>query len=197
MSQEPLATPHAESASDQPRRSFLFRATAAVLGVIVGTVPAVTGFLFFLNPLVRKNPRPTERPASGEEGFVKVASLSALPADGTPQRFTVLDDKQDAWNFFPNQQIGTVWLRLTDKGVVQCFNTRCPHLGCTVDYKAAEKTYFCPCHTSSFDLDGNKLNAIPPRGMDSLDVKVDEKTGNVLVKFQNFRATTTDKIAVG
>ena len=32
--------------------------------------------------------------------------------------------------------------------------------------------------------------------MDSLDVKVDEKTGNVLVKFQNFRATTAEKISV-
>lgn len=197
MAPEPSSHPVAHTASDQPRRSFLFRATAAVLGVIVGAVPAITGFLFFLSPLVRKNRRPSERPASGADGYVKVATLNALSTDGTPQRFTVLDDKQDAWNFFPNQQIGTVWLRMTEKGDVQCFNTRCPHLGCTVDYQSGEKTFFCPCHTSSFDLDGKKLNAIPPRGMDSLEVKVDEPTGNVLVKFQNFRATTAEKIPVG
>lgn len=197
MSENVVPAPSHAGAENLPRRGFVVRATAAVLGAIVGIVPVVTGLLFYLNPLFRKNKRPTERPASGAEGFVKVANLEALPSDGTPQRFTVYDDKQDAWNFFPNQQVGTVWLLKNEKGEVECFNTLCPHLGCTVDYKSTEKSFFCPCHTSSFDLHGKKLNAIPPRGMDTLDVKVDDKSGAILVKYQTFRATTPEKIPVG
>ncbi len=188
--------PNADPAhAELPRRGFFVRAAAVVIGLVVTVVPLATGLLFFLHPLVRKAKRPTGRPVTGADGYVKVTTLEALPSGGPPQRFTVYDDKQDAWNFFPHQQVGTVWLRRTDAGEIQCFNTRCPHLGCTVDYKSVEKTYFCPCHTSSFDLDGKKLNAIPPRGMDSLEVKVLD--GNVLVKFENFRATTSEKIAVG
>lgn len=189
-------TPHPVP-TEPTRRGFVAGALAIIIGGIVSIAPLIPGAMFFLDPLLRKKKRPTERPAPGDEGFVKVGNVKSLPADGTPQLFTVYDDKQDAWNFFPAQQVGSVWLRKVDgKDEPQCFNSRCPHLGCTVDYKPADKCYFCPCHTSTFDLDGKKMNVIPPRGMDDLEVKTLED-GTILVRFKNFRAATSDKEPVG
>ena len=45
-------------------------------------------------------------------------------------------------------------------------SSECPHLGCAVNLTADGKSFLCPCHTSAFDLEGTKKNAIPPRNMD-------------------------------
>lgn len=193
MSHDPAST---HESSEPPRRSFLVRAAAAVIGGLVGLVPVAAGIPFVLDPVLRKKKRPSEQPARGKDGYLKVANVGSLPADGAPQQFAVVDDLQDAWNFVPNQEIGTVWLRKKEDGSVQCLSTVCPHLGCSVDYKSADKKFFCPCHTSAFDLDGKKLNAIPPRDMDSLDVEK-QSDGSILVRFKKFRGGTPEKIEVG
>ena len=48
------------------------------------------------------------------------------------------------------------------------YNTVCPHLGCFVDYRKDEQDFFCPCHDSNFDLEGNLLKGVSPRAMDTL-----------------------------
>lgn len=175
----------------QPRRSFLAQLLAGGLGALAGLIPLGAGIAFFLDPLTRKK----SSGSAGDDGFVKVATTEALPESGAPRRFTVRADKSDAWNQYLNQPIGAVFLRREDDGSVTAFNQRCPHLGCSVDYSASAQCYRCPCHDSSFALDGEPNNEIPPRGLDSLDVQI--RNGNeIWVKFQNFRATTAEKIPV-
>ncbi|MFO1021930.1 MAG: Rieske 2Fe-2S domain-containing protein [Planctomycetales bacterium] len=183
---EPIPVP-----KEPPRRGFVTGFLAVVCGGIAGLVPAGAGVTFFLDPL-------RKRKSSGEgdaSGFIKVAALSAVPADGLPVKFPVIADRQDAWNLFPKEPIGAVYLRKTDKGEVIAFNVICPHLGCAVDYSNSSKSFKCPCHDSSFTLDGAPSNSIPPRGMDTLEVDPARlKQGEVWVKFENFRTGEAHKV---
>ncbi|AMV19717.1 ubiquinol-cytochrome c reductase iron-sulfur subunit [Planctomyces sp. SH-PL14] len=184
----PSPPPHsAASTHEVPRRGVIAGLLAVLFGGLVTILPAGIGGAFFLDPLLRK-----KKGGSGgdskidADGFIimPTAIEAKLPEDGTPQLFKVVADLQDAWNKFPNTEIGSVFLRKEENGSVSCFNSRCPHLGCTVNYKADEKKYICPCHDSAFSLDGTRSNEIPPRNLDSLEVK--SKDGVLWVKFQNF-----------
>lgn len=186
------ATPTTATDSDHPvdRRGFGKAVAAIVIGGLITLTPLVAGLLFFLDPLIRR-----WRGDSVEEDFIKVdATVDSLPDNGLPMRVTVFADKVDAWNKRLNQPIGSVYLSRQPDGSVVAFNVLCPHLGCTVDYRPAQEDYFCPCHTSSFNLSGEKTNAIPPRGMDTLEVKTEGNS--ILVKYQEFLAATQEKIPV-
>lgn len=183
--------------SDQPRRGFLVQAAAAGTGAVAGIVPACVGTAYFLDPILRN--RTSEEtsqsgtPSSGMgDGYLPITSVESLPSDGSPRAFKVVADLQDAWNKFPQTEIGAVYLSKSANGELTCFNARCPHLGCTVQYKNADQRYVCPCHDSAFNADGTRNNEIPPRNLDTLECKADEK-GTVWVKFQKFRAGTSEK----
>jgi menaquinol-cytochrome c reductase iron-sulfur subunit len=179
-----------------PRRNFLAKVVAFLTGGALLALPTAAGLAFFLDPLLRK--RSSTGGADGRrdtEGFLPVTPLAAIPANGRPQIFTVYDDTVDAWNKFADQPVGRVFLRRLTDGSVIAFNVRCPHLGCAVDYRPSQNDYLCPCHMSAFDLDGHKKNEIPPRGLDSLDVKIKNKS-EVWVRYEVFKAGTPDRIVV-
>lgn len=166
---------------EPPRRNFLAEAACYVIGGLVSVVPLAAGLAFFADPLLRR--KETMR-GQTKDGFLPVAKLTELPEDGTPLRFAIIADKVDSWSLFKQQTIGTVYLR-NIAGNVIAFNDVCPHLGCKIDYKASNKTFFCPCHASAFELDGKKANPIPPRNMDDLEVRVTD--GHIWVRYQNFK----------
>ena len=41
---------------------------------------------------------------------------------------------------------------------VYAVSVKCPHLGCQLEWKPAEKSWDCPCHGSRFDIHGQLLN---------------------------------------
>ena len=174
----------------EPRRNVMAQLMAGVIGAFVGIVPFVSGLLFFLDPITRK-----KSDVSGGEGeFIPTGvSVDSLPADGTPMMVKIVADKVDAWNKFVDVPIGTVWVS-KHEGQIKCFNTVCPHLGCSVDYRPSGNDFFCPCHTSAFNLDGTKKNQIPPRDMDGLNVRVAD--GKLEVEYKNFHAGQAEKTEV-
>ena len=189
--------------TDNPeRRSFLKSALAVIVGGTVGLVPLIPGAAFFLDPILRKRSDSTGGGNRDSDGFIRMAiTFSALPESGEPQQFTVFDDKTDAWNRFSGVPIGSVWLRRIENNVI-AFNTVCPHLGCAVEHRASQGDFFCPCHTSAFDLDGKKLNAVPPRDLDALEIRrktdgtVAANGEEIWIRFENYRAATQEKIPV-
>jgi menaquinol-cytochrome c reductase iron-sulfur subunit len=186
--ESPPASPAAEShgTTAAPRRGFL-SFLAVIAGGISGLVPVVAGSAVFLDPILRK-------PAGAKSGMIKAVNVSELPTDGTPVRVTLRSDVVDAWTLYRDRVIGSVYLRLMPNGQVLAFNDTCTHLGCKVDYQAAEHRFFCPCHQSAFELDGKRKNQTPPRDLDNLEAEI--KDGEVWVKYQNFRTATAKKAAV-
>jgi len=161
----------------EDRRGFI-KFLSVVIGGLVSIIPFAAGIRAYLNPLTR------EKSSSGD-GFIKVTTLDAIPANGTPAKFSVVADKEDAWNKFKNVSIGAVYLRKVD-GKVKALHTVCPHLGCFIDYRSGKNDFYCPCHNSNFELDGAILSGVSPRAMDPLEIEV-RNTTEVWVKFQNFQ----------
>ena len=183
------------------RRDFLKKACCVAMGGALGAVPVAAGVGFYLDPLVRA-------PKGGQAGLkVRVATLDALPQDGVPRQFKVLASQVDAWMKTPETPIGAVVLTRTNdpQKPVRAFNVACPHAGCFVayvakipDYSPDTPGYFCPCHNSSFKLDGQIARAGSPaaRGLDELECFV--QNGNeVWVLYQNFQAGTAEKVPLG
>jgi len=169
-----------ESPPDHPDRRSFFKETAAILiGAVSTLVPLVSGLVMFFDPLRKKA-------KAGD--FVFVASLTALPEDGLPRKFPVIAGHTDAWNKFPPAPVGAVYLRRVGK-TVEALNVVCPHAGCFVDFDSEAKNFLCPCHNSSFALNGkiNDPSSPTPRAMDKLTAEI-RKGNEVWVKFQNFQA---------
>lgn len=172
------------------RRSFI----AILTGGLATLAPIGAGIWSFLSPLFRKAETPQ----------VRVALLNQVPDDGRPYFFPVVADRKDAWTQYEGQKVGAVYLlRQPGEQTPIAFTAKCPHAGCSIGYSAAEEKFKCPCHTSSFNTDGSRVNGddeVAPRDMDTLEVELSEQASadgktvtEVLVTFVDFQTGHKEK----
>ncbi|MDR0328058.1 MAG: Rieske (2Fe-2S) protein [Planctomycetaceae bacterium] len=175
---------------ESARRDFLKVSVAAGVGICAVGAPVCAA--------VRLVTAPVFAEGTGGKSY-SLAALDSLP-EGKPQKFSIVDEKQDAWTTLPRQKIGSLFLRKVGD-TVQAFHSLCPHAGCMIQVgvrenpqtKAEEELFYCPCHAAHFDLDGRRLDAVSPRDMDPLEVEI--KNGRVFVKFENFTFGIAEKKA--
>ncbi|MGH7271374.1 MAG: ubiquinol-cytochrome c reductase iron-sulfur subunit [Polyangiaceae bacterium] len=173
-----------DSKDGAPSRRTLLHALAAIGGA--GCCAALAA------PTVRLLVQPAIGGASAGR-WIKTVALASL-AEGEPKRVTLIADHKDAWTLEKHVELGAAWL--VRKGdAVMAFSTVCPHLGCAVGRGAGGAGFHCPCHDSSFDADGHRLNGPSPRGLDSLGTRTED--GFVMVDFRRFRQGTPEKEPVG
>jgi Rieske Fe-S protein len=135
-------------------------------------------------------------PASGGGGggrWIKTVALDALH-EGEPKRVALVSDRRDAWTLEKAVELGAAWLVRKGDAVI-AYSVTCPHLGCAVDRASNGPGFYCPCHDSSFDVAGGKLNGPSPRALDALETRIED--GFVLVHFERFRQGIPEKVAVG
>lgn len=148
------------------RRSFFAAVAAIVAGSIAVLTPVGIGLASFLSPLFRKS----------QSAQVRVALLEQVPDDGVPRFFPVTAERIDAWTRHPAQRVGAVYLvRKAGEAKPVAFTAKCPHAGCFIGFTPGEELFKCPCHTSSFKLDGTRARGdaeVSPRDMDELPVEI-------------------------
>jgi Rieske Fe-S protein len=167
------------------RRTFLKWATHG-LGALFALLLGVPGVAYLID--ARNRPAPKRGPR-------RVAKLSELEI-GKPKQVVIRDVRSDAWTLHPNDVVGRVWLVRQDKDKVDAFTTICPHLGCSVDWRAEQQLFICPCHNGTFDPQGMLVvrpgvNNPAPRGMDRLELQLVKDDANpddafIDVKYENF-----------
>ena len=78
---------------------------------------------------------------------------------------------------FPNGSVthianGRFYLvRLAEGGFLALYQ-RCTHLGCSVPWDQNAGQFICPCHSSSFSVEGELLNPPAPRPLDLFAVTI-------------------------
>jgi nitrite reductase/ring-hydroxylating ferredoxin subunit len=185
MAKVPQSVPPGKTpAPPSARRGFMIQVGAWIVGGIVSLVPLASGLAVFLDPMRRRG--------TGDKLF-RVTTLDAFPDDGIPRQFPIIAEHVDAWNR-SLEPVGAVYLR-RNKGEAtpECLTATCPHAGCFVNYDLQANTFKCPCHNSTFGVDGQIIPPSPsPRAMDMLECEV--KDQEILVKFQNFYTGKTEKV---
>ncbi len=138
----------ADTGRDTGRRKFLNR-----LWILAGVAAAAEfcwvcgAFLLSRRKRASARAEKTVVTAGGVEQFAP-ASVTAIPQGG----------------FFLS--------RLEDGGFLALSRT-CTHLGCSVTWNEAEGKFVCPCHGSSFNLQGEVLTSPAPRPLDCYPVRIE------------------------
>ncbi|MHB8419737.1 MAG: QcrA and Rieske domain-containing protein [Myxococcales bacterium] len=124
----------------------------------------------------------------GPEGFLALGRLDELSEE--PRELPLSAEVRDGW-LRQREELGSVWA-IREGGAVRVFSSVCPHLGCAVDYDAQTRRFVCPCHDSTFAVDGRVLAGPSPRSLDELPTRVDAE-GRVSCRWLRFAPAVATK----
>lgn len=140
------------------RRTFYLSAIYGLWGLI-GAVLATPALVYLLVP-----PKPRRQTDWAEAGDV-----SRLEPN-VPVEMVFRRNRTDGWRLISEKS--TAWVvKLQDK--VVAFGPQCTHLGCAYHWDERNSEFLCPCHTSTFSIDGKVTAGPAPRPLDRYEVKVE------------------------
>ena len=147
------------------RKTFFLAFIYGLWGVI-GAALALPASAYLLFP-----PR-ARKPAE----WVPAANLDELKLK-QPEEVVFRRNRVDGWKM--TSEKATTWVvKLSDSEVI-AFAPQCTHLGCAYHWEDKRGDFVCPCHTSSFSMDGKVLDGPAPRPLDRYQVKIEG--GKVLI----------------
>lgn len=182
------------------RRSAL-RVVGGLILSALGAALLIPAAIFLSDPLRRRKP-PAQSdgeidPPTDGTASVPVADLNEVPdldRGGAPLRAAVIaSGLRDAWNRLEQTKLGSVYIGKRAAGLT-ALSATCPHAGCGIDFDAEQRQFVCPCHNSTFNLDGKRVSGPAPRDMDRLDLSV--QGSKVYCQFQRFRLALKNKVPV-
>lgn len=166
------------------RRTVILKVLTGCAGAVVGAIGVGTTGAF-----VAQSERRTSASSGGGSVWRRVARLDSIDR-AHPLRAAVIGSEEDAWVKSPDRRIGTVWLVKTDDHSVTAYSAICPHLGCSIDHEGEQ--FVCKCHDSHFRASGQRVDGPSPRGMDTLESRVQD--GWVEVRYRRFKLGLSEKV---
>ena len=150
-----------EAAANNSRRTFhltIIYGIWAAIGAAL-SLPAAVYLLF--PPKARK-----------ENEWVEAGNLAQLPMK-TPEEVVFRRTRVDGWKIISEK--ATAWMIKVSENEVVALAPQCTHLGCAYHWVEQKQEFLCPCHTSTFSLDGRVLTGPAPRALDRYEVRISDQ----------------------
>lgn len=138
------------------RRDFM-KATVYIVGGIVGVAVGVPAVGYLIEPALK---------GGGKEAWIPVGKLADMPEIGKPYPFSFTRVQVNGWERTSTSHGGFIIRKSETPDDILILNSRCTHLGCTVNWKEDEHVFLCPCHDASFNAEGTVIDGPPPRPLD-------------------------------
>lgn len=183
---------HSPDSPNQPDNSAIVVSRRSFLGVLLGVGGVAVAALLTV-PFLRHALYPLYS-TSALSKWSKVGLVDSLPPPGSPPvKKQVVYRRLNGWRVTVTRE--SAFVQRTADGKILVLSAICPHLGCTVQWRASQNDFFCPCHHSVFGPQGGLEKGPAKRGMDPLPTR--QENGEVLVHFEFFREDTLDREVVG
>lgn len=153
-----------ESTKGPDRRKFHVTLIYAMGALITGALTLPAAIYLLVPPRSKK-----------KSGWVEAGDISQLKPN-VPEEFVFRRDRLDGWKLTTEKS--TAWVIKQADSKVIAFTPQCTHLGCAYSYDDKNNEFLCPCHTSTFGLDGKVLTGPAPRALDRYETKI---AGNKLL----------------
>lgn len=159
------------------RRGFIGKAIAAIATMIAAALGVPLAGYTVLPALRKRVPE-----------WIEITAINQLVPD-QPANLQLVSSVKDGW--LKTTSVKTVWVvRKADEPIV--YSPLCTHLGCGYRWEATRNAFFCPCHASIFDLEGNVLAGPAPRPLDRLPIRLED--GRLWTVYKEYKAGTPKKI---
>jgi menaquinol-cytochrome c reductase iron-sulfur subunit len=145
--------------ADGGRRKFFLAFLYGIWALMAAAMAIPAAIYLLLPPRLRK----------GNE-WAEAADISKLEP-GSPLEVVFRRNRVDGWRILSEKS--TAWVVKTPDSSVIAYGPQCTHLGCAYHWDDQKHNFLCPCHTSTFSMDGKVLSGPAPRPLDRYEVKVD------------------------
>jgi menaquinol-cytochrome c reductase iron-sulfur subunit len=157
----------AEGSSRTPhstRRNFSVAALHGMLATILAALGLPTvAYLLVPSRIQRK------------DDFVEAGDVTQL-VPGVPLEVAFRRNRVDGWRVVSEKS--TAWVVKFPNSNVVAYAPQCTHLGCAYHWDQRKTQFICPCHNSTFSVDGRVQDGPAPRPLDRFQVKI---VGNKLL----------------
>jgi menaquinol-cytochrome c reductase iron-sulfur subunit len=160
------------------RRRFI-KVLLGSLGGVIAFFTAWPFMNFLVNPFFREQ----------DGKFVHVPDFKTV-AENVPTKLTFESIDQDA--FLRRNVFYDIWVVKKSASEAVVYSPLCTHLSCRYNWNNNEQQFFCPCHGSVFDSQGKAVAGPAPRGLDTLQYKIDD--GELYVNWKVFKPGIAQKI---
>ncbi len=143
------------SESELNRRDFI-KVTTGIVGGLIGAAIGLPAIAYLLDPAFK---------TGAKAGWIPIGKVADMQV-GVPYPFSFTRTQVNGWERTSTSHGGYAVRRSDDPNDILVLNSRCTHLGCTVNWKEEAQAFVCPCHDAKFSKDGVVLGGPPPRPLD-------------------------------
>jgi len=101
----------------------------------------------------------------------KLYPATGQAQEAKPVSFALSDLPVGSFRLFLYGGLPAIVLRTAES--IRAFSLVCTHLGCTVQWQADKKEFYCPCHDGRFDEFGEVLAGPPPIPLEQIPARVE------------------------